>query len=770
MPTVRCQDHVMPGCPTRGAVRLGAARLITLALAATLVGAAPVAAHGGAANAPGTAAPRAVEGASKSKASRSGAPRDAGEAHAAEHAEVDAAIRRFDRLPVARKRAIRKRLLAKPSSSKAKRAAAGDPADVVGRWTSAPFNAPDYAIHAVLLTGGRVLLFSMGSGHGVGPGAQGNTGQGPINDGQATIWDPALGEGLDAFKEVDPPPIPLDDPFNRPESNVPRPAPLFCAGQVQLADGRVLIAGGNLEAASPGYGLKILFLFDPQSETWVREPDMIRNRWYPTLTRMPDGRVAILGGQDEAGRSVASFELYPNEATPVAGLTPGAPLTGIQTNEPAPRRDNGMYPHTMVLPSGRLASSSWGAGPMAVWEPTTGRWITRNQQQLAINGSYPTAFPRPGDQNGTTELIQAGGNVSNWWGPSLSNQVFAIKPEEEKTWRPQPALNVARRNSTAVLLPDGTAVNVGGGGVDLRFSGYQPNNLPQKQLELWDPATGRWNLGPAQEIPRGYHSIALLLADGRVLSAGDDYIASLLDTDRTDKLDSKFEIYSPPYLFKGARPQIDAAPAAAGYGESLEIRAFGDRPITRATLVAPGSPTHAIDMNQRVLELPIADAGGDLYSITGPTTSAAAPPGDYMLFVLNDLGVPSVASWVRIRPDYPGQGTPVLTPLLPEEPVPGPGPGAGGGGAAPSPGGGSGGGTPDGGTAEPPATPTDRAAVEAQVKTFLKTSSSAALAGMKRIARLCPEPKRAAVTAKGRAARERRMEVCRAKAVKSTPK
>lgn len=774
MPTVRCQDQVMSGCPTRGAARCGATRLITLALVAMLVGAGPVAAHGTKPVAPGKPAARAVEGATKAKTSGAAKTRGPGEEHAAEHADIDAAIKRFDKLPAARKRAIRKRLLAKPTSRKARRAAAGDPPDVVGRWTSAPFNAPDYGIHAVLLTGGRVLLFSMGSGHGVGPGAQGNTGQGLINDGQATIWDPALGEDLSAFKEVDPPPIPLDDPFNRPESNVPRPAPLFCAGQVQLADGRILIAGGNLEAASPGYGLKILFLFDPQSETWVREPDMIRNRWYPTLTRMPDGRVAILGGQDEAGRSVASFELYPNEATPVAGLTPGAPLTGIQTSEPAPRRDNGMYPHTMVLPSGRLASSSWGAGPMALWEPTTGRWITRNQQQLAINGSYPTAFPRPGDQHGTTELIQAGGNVSNWWGPSLSNGVFAIKPEQEKTWRPQPGLNVARRNSTAVLLPDGTAVNVGGGGVDLRFSGYQPSNLPQKQVELWDPATGKWNLGPAQEIPRGYHSIALLLADGRVLSAGDDYIASLLDTDRTDKLDSKFEVYSPPYLFKGARPLIDAAPAAAGYGETLEIRATGDRPITRATLVAPGSATHAIDMNQRVLELPITDAGSDLYSVTGPTTSAAAPPGDYMLFVLNDLGVPSVASWVRIRPDFSGQGTPTLTPLLPEEPVPAPGTGGGDGGAGGGTGpgdGGSGGATPGGGAPQqPPAPSTDRAAVEGQLKTFFKTSSSAALAGMKRIARLCPEPKKAAVTKKGKAARERRMQVCRAKAVTSTPK
>ncbi len=669
--------------------------------------------------------------------------------HQSEHAGIDRAIARFDKLSPARKRAIRARLLAKPKggagkNAAAKRAAANDPADVVGRWTSAPFPAPDYAIHSVMLTGGRVLLFSMGSGHGVGPGATGNNGQGLVNDGQATVWDPALGQGALSFKEVDPPPITLDDPLSRPNSAVPRPAPLFCAGQVQLADGRVLIAGGNLEASSPGFGLKILFLFDPMTDSWVREPDLIRNRWYPTLTRLPSGRVAILGGQDEAGKSVASFELYPNDATGVSGVDAGAPLTGLSTSEPAARRDNGMYAHAMVLPSGRLASSSWGAGPMSLFEPTTGRWVTRNTQQLALNGSYPTAFPRPGDQNGTTELIQAGGNVSGFWGPALSASVFAIKPEQEKTWRVQPSLNVPRRNATAVLLPDGTAVTVGGGGVDLRFSGTPPLNLPQKQVELWDPATGKWTVGPAQQVPRGYHSVALLLADGRVLSAGDDYTASLLDDNRTDHFDSLFEIYSPPYLFRGARPQIEAAPAAAGYSETLEIRASGERPITRATLVAPGSATHAIDMNQRVLELPITKTGAELYSIGGPTTSGAAPPGDYMLFVLNDLGVPSVAAWVRIRPEFPGQGTPLLTPL-PDEPVV----------------------TPPSETSPPAQPPVDRAALEAQVRAALKSSNASALAGLRRLARLCPEPKKAATTAKGRAARAKRMEACRAKAIKS---
>lgn len=726
-------------------------RVALAAVAVALLGGAtagPASAHGPEPTPTKVSATKATA----AKAKRATPEAGSAEAHADEHAATARAIARFDRLSPARKRVIRDRLLGKNAKNPTGKRTADDLA-TVGAWEPNRFAAPDYGVHAVLLSGGKVLLFSMGSGHGVGPGATGNIGQGPQNDGQATLWNPALGTVAAAFEEVDPPPIPLDDPLGRPESSIPRPAPLFCAGQVQLADGRVLVAGGNLEAGSPGYGLKIMFLFDPRTETWVREPDMIRARWYPTLTRLPSGRVAILGGQDEAGKSVASFELYPSGDIPVAGVDAGAPLTGLPTSEPPARRENGMYPHSLILPSGRLASSSWGAGPMSLFEPTTGRWVTRNTQQLALNGSYPTAFPRPGDQHGTTELIQAGGLTSGMFGfPNLSRSVFAIQPENETGWRAQPALNVPRRNASSVLLPDGTAIIVGGGGTDLRFSGTPPAYLPQKRVELWDPKTGNWTVGPPQVVPRGYHSIAILLEDGRVLSAGDDYTASLLDTNRADNFDAHFELYRPPYFYRGARPVIDAAPAAAGYGESLEVRATATRPIVRATLMAPGSVTHATDMNQRLLELPIRDNGDDTYSITGPSTSAAAPPGDYMLFVLNDLGVPSMASWVRIRPSFPGQGTPTLTPI-PGEVLPGP-PGDTGS-PQPAP------------TTTPTTAPVEsREATVARLKGFFTATTSAAVAGMKRIANKCPVPRRAARTASARRLAAKRLEQCRAKAIK----
>ncbi len=389
---------------------------------------------------------------------------------------------------------------------------------------------------------------------------------------------------------------------------------------------------------------------------------MQRGRWYPTTTRLPSGRIAIQGGQDEAGAAVRSFELYPAEGLGVPGIDGGRrDHRLLPTSEPAARQDQGMYPFSFVLPSGRLSMTTWGAGPTALFEPTTGRWVQRTQSNLTINGSYATAFLRPGTERGSDEVITTAGNVNGappFSLPTISAGTWALAPERERAWRPQPPINVARRNATAVLLPDGSAVLVGGGLDSLRFPllfGNLPSNLEQRRVELWDPATGTWTLGPAAQVPRGYHSVALLLPDGRVLSGGDDFASSVLDTNRTDDLDSTLEIYSPPYLFRGARPTIEAAPAAVGYGERLEVRASADRPIVRATLVAPGSVTHALDMNQRVLQLPLTDNDDGTYSITGPLTSGAAPPGDYMLFVLNDLGVPSVASWVRVRPSFPGR-------------------------------------------------------------------------------------------------------------------
>ncbi len=191
-------------------------------------------------------------------------------------------------------------------------------------------------------------------------------------------------------------------------------------------------------------------------------------------------------------------------------------------------------------------------------------------------------------------------------------------------------------------------VTVGGGvGKDpsLEQWGGEPDH---KKVELWDPATGTWSYGAAQQEFRTYHSTAVLLPDGRVVSAGDDYNGGF-DQDTA-------EIYEPPYLFKGPRPVISSGPQVGILNQSLDVATPDPAAVDHAALVAPGATTHANDMNQRYFALTTTPGAGKV-SMTLPGQNAV-PPGWYMLFLLSDAGVPSMAHWIRIGPagtPQPGQ-------------------------------------------------------------------------------------------------------------------
>ena len=198
-------------------------------------------------------------------------------------------------------------------------------------------------------------------------------------------------------------------------------------------------------------------------------------------------------------------------------------------------------------------------------------------------------------------------------------------------------MKVGRGHHNTVLLPDGSMVTVGGG-VGIRNGDQWEADAAQRQVELRDPATGAWRLGPAQAESRAYHSTALLLPDGRVVSAGDDVNGGTAkDT---------AEIYEPPYLFKGARPAITAAPHNVRFATSFDVGTPNTN-VTGAALVAPGATTHANDMNQRYIPLTVAQRAGGV-TLTAPANPDVATPGYYMLFLLNDRGVPSVARFVSL--------------------------------------------------------------------------------------------------------------------------
>ena len=208
--------------------------------------------------------------------------------------------------------------------------------------------------------------------------------------------------------------------------------------------------------------------------------------------------------------------------------------------------------------------------------------------------------------------------------------------QSSPTWRETAPMAYPRTFHNLTLLPDGTVLASGGmstsDGVDLTKA-----VLP---AEIWDPTTETWRTVASLTTGREYHSTALLLPDGRVLMAGGGQLPG-----RATNIYSG-EIYSPPYLFKGARPTITSVPSIVNYGSSFTVATPDAASIQKVALIRTPSVTHAFDENQRYIPLSFTTGSGQL-TVQAPSNGNIAPPGYYMLFILNGNGVPSVASFVR---------------------------------------------------------------------------------------------------------------------------
>jgi hypothetical protein len=200
-----------------------------------------------------------------------------------------------------------------------------------------------------------------------------------------------------------------------------------------------------------------------------------------------------------------------------------------------------------------------------------------------------------------------------------------------------------RRHMNATILPDGQVLATGGtrGGGFVNIS----TGLAVKEAELWNPSTGQWTTLAANSKMRIYHSVSLLLPDGTVLhGSSGDAMADLAVVPP----ERNHEIFSPPYLFKGARPTITSAPASVGYGQTFSVVTPNAAQITGVRWIRLGSVTHAYDASARANTLTFAINGGNV-EVTAPSAARQAPPGHYLLFVLNRNGVPSAGKIVQVR-------------------------------------------------------------------------------------------------------------------------
>jgi hypothetical protein len=209
---------------------------------------------------------------------------------------------------------------------------------------------------------------------------------------------------------------------------------------------------------------------------------------------------------------------------------------------------------------------------------------------------------------------------------------------------PAAPLNFPRLHLNSVLLPDRT-VFVSGGSLH-----QEDAPLARLQGEIYNPASDTWTPTAAAAVPRLYHSTAVLMPDGTVVTAGSNPDGgSHVQWDDDPNEEMRLEVFSPPYLFKGPRPTISAAPAQCTYGQNIQISSPEAANIRWANLLRNCVTTHSFDSSQRLVDLEITSRAGGVVSATVPVNHNIAPPGWYMLFLVDSNGIPSVANWVRLN-------------------------------------------------------------------------------------------------------------------------
>ena len=406
------------------------------------------------------------------------------------------------------------------------------------------------------------------------------------------------------------------DPASGSSTTVPEPADLFCSGQALLPDGRLLVAGGH--SGTDNFGTRTTYLFDAGTGSWTRSQDMQNGRWYPTNTTLASGELLTISGGDTAG---------------VRNLIPEVWQSGAWRALTSASRYVPYYPMMFAAPDGRVFMAGPERATAYLNTSGTGSWA-------------PGPSSNFGSRDYGSAVMYDGGKILLVGGGSPTATAEVIDLNAGGAWRYVGSMKVARRQLNATLLADGTVLVTGGSNA----TGFNtaPTDSRVLTAERWDPATEQFTSLGSMSHNRLYHSTAMLLPDGRVLSMGSGQPAA---TGLSD--DYTAELFTPPYLFNldgtpAARPQITNAPSSVSYGAAFTVETPQASTITRATWIRLSSVTHAFNQNQRMNRLTVTVTGSTTVTVTAPSGPNAAPPGHYMLFLINGNGVPSVAKIIRI--------------------------------------------------------------------------------------------------------------------------
>ena len=481
---------------------------------------------------------------------------------------------------------------------------------ITGTWTVLPYQIPINPISANLLPNGKVLIVA-GSENDARNNSRG------AESYRAAVWDPSgTNESSIGVQNLT--------------------YDVFCSGTAALFDGRSLIVGGTSDYSFTGENRASIF--NPATSQYVQSQNMVDGRWYATATALADGRIMAMSGLTQTGGTSRTIEIYDLQRAG-AGWNPP---TSVPFSPP-------LYPRLELLPDGRVFYTGHGSGTSSanawIFDPPTGGWT--QSARTNVNRSYGSSVLLPLLPPSYVPRVMNFGGGS----PATSSTDIIDLSVAIPSYTAGPNMSTGRIQMNAIILPNGKVLAEGGS------RNNEAPDTPGKTADLYDPGSNTMGSAGTAAYSRLYHSTALLLPDATVLSTGSN-------PGNRGSYEPAIEIYTPSYLYDSNdhliitnRPQVTALSFSGPihYGMPFSVSYTSTSPISSAVLIRPGSATHASDMEQRLIGLCGATspctASNNTLSLTTPPNGSIAPPGYYMLFLLDSAGVPSKAWFVQLIPN-----------------------------------------------------------------------------------------------------------------------
>ena len=462
---------------------------------------------------------------------------------------------------------------------------------LLGQWSDV-HQWPLLAVHANLLPTGDVLAWD------ATPDDFDNDPHTTNNyTTRVTVWDPVTDTHLAANNDTN--------------------ADLFCAGTAQLWDGRVVFAGGDSGKQGRNGPLSNSSIYDPWTNTWTQTDNLNAPRWYSSNAALSNGELLTFGGTYSPSPLAEVFQF--NKKWRPLDLKTQYTISGDYSWLQTTTDGDVMYlgPHNTLSTLDTAGDGVWSAGP------------ERDEIPYRDYGSYAMYSPN--------QVIIAGG--------AESTNSATIVNMQTQTSVPAANMVIGRRQHNLTLLADGSVLATGGNSSGVSLVDLQNSVLTP---EIWNPATDEWTVLADMQVARQYHSIALLLPDGRVLSAGGGYCGECGEVGYHEQ---NAEIFSPPYLFdengEAARPEITGAPSKIDYGQTINVITPDAADISKISLIKLGAVTHSQNQEQRYKALPF-ERTGILLEVEAPARREISPPGHYLLFLINKQGTPSLAKIIQV--------------------------------------------------------------------------------------------------------------------------